>query len=54
MISFVVRQIGIVEQGVIKVKLFSFSFASVLCKNDSFHTCADVENNRSFIERDII
>ena len=49
-ISFVVSQIGFVERGVIKVKLNSFHFAPVLCKNDSLHTCVDVENNRSFIE----
>ena len=50
-ISFVVSQIGFVERGVIKVKLNSFHFAPVLCKiNDLLHTCADVENNRSFIE----
>ena len=49
-ISFVVSQIGFVERRVIKVKLYSFHFAPVLCKNDSLHTCADVENNRSFIK----
>ena len=49
-ISFVVSQIGFVERGVIKVKLNSFHFAPVLRKNDLLHTCADVENNRSFIE----
>ena len=47
-ISFIVSQIGFVERGVIKVKLNFFHFAPVLCKNDSLHTCADVENNRSF------
>ena len=49
-ISFVVSQIGFVVRGVIKVKLNSFHFAPVLCKNDLLHTCGDVENNRSFIE----